>query len=86
MQDVNELIKEFFLQNGHRIFVSAIIILVGMILIKKLNKILPIFFYHIDIKSNEFNFFNWGVKTLIYFTMFSLVSSQFEVKIWSTIA
>lgn len=86
MQNISEVIKEFASQNGQRILTSVIIILVGMILVKKLNKIFTIFCHHINVTSSEFNFFNWGIKTLIYFTMFSLVSSQFEFKIWSTIA
>ncbi len=86
MQNLSEVVKEFVSHNGQRMLTSAIVILVGMILVKKLNKIFTIFCHHINVTSSEFNFFNWGIKTLIYFTMFSLVSSQFEFKIWSTIA
>ena len=86
LYNLGEIVKEFIIQNVHKVLISSIIILVGMFLIKKLNKIFSIFCRNIKVTSSEFNVFNWGIKTLIYFAMFSLVSSQFELKIWSTIA
>ena len=84
--DLELILRQFISHSGKSILVSILIISIGMLLINKMNKIFTIFCRNIKIESSEFNFFNWGMKTLIYFTMFSLVISQFEIKIWSTIA
>ena len=84
--DLELILRKFISHSGKSILISALIISIGMLLINKMNKIFTIFCKNIKVESSEFNFFNWGIKTLIYFTMFSLVISQFEIKIWSTIA
>ena len=84
--DLEVFFRQFISKSGKNILISALIISIGIFLVNKMNKIFAIFCKNIKIESSEFNFFNWGMKTLIYFTMFSLVISQFEIKIWSTIA
>ena len=84
--DLELFLRQFISKSGKNILISALIISIGIFLVNKMNKIFTIFCKNIKIESSEFNFFNWGMKTLIYFTMFSLVISQFEIKIWSTIA
>ena len=86
LMDFELALRKFISHSGKSILISILIISIGMLLINKMNKIFTMFCRNIKVESSEFNFFNWGMKTLIYFTMFSLVVSQFEIKIWSTIA
>ena len=83
---VKEIVSSLLSEYGKGIIVSLLILALGIFILKKMNKIMALFWKRTKIDLNVSNFCNYVIKFLVYFLISSLILAQFNFNILAVLA
>lgn len=83
--DLNFITLDLILKYGKSILISLFITFLGILALKKANKVLAIFWQKSNIDSNVVNLCNHLIRFIIYLIITLSILNQFKIDIWKNI-